>query len=100
MNCDFATISRHLQSLGFTQKRVPHELTQGQKDKWLYIAAQNLARHQGTHGHKQLFLSLLETKNGVSVNIKQGKEWMSPGEKPKPSIKKDMQPMKTMICVW
>ena len=30
------------------------------------------------------------------MNMKQRKEWMSPGEKPKPRIKKDLHPMKTM----
>ena len=47
INCNFATISRHLQSMGFAQKLgawVPHELTQKQ-NKRLSIAAQNLARH-------------------------------------------------------
>ena len=106
MNCDFATISRHLQSMGFTQKLgawVPHELTQKQKDKRLSIAAQNHARHQGTHGHRQRFLYRIVTgdeKWCLYVNMKQRKEWVCPGEKPKPRIKKDLHPMKTMICVW
>ena len=64
MNCDLATISRHLQSLGFTQKLgawVLHELTQKQKAKRLSTAAQNLARHQGTDGHKQRLLYRIVT---------------------------------------
>ena len=63
MKCDCATISRHLQSMGFTQKLgawVPHKLTQKQKDKRLSIAAQNLARHHGTYGHKQRFFIFLQ----------------------------------------
>ena len=85
--------------MGFTQKLggwVPHELTQKQKDKRLSIAAQNLARHQGTHGHRQRFLYRIVTgdeKWCLYVNMKQRKEWVSPGEKPKPRIKKDLHPM-------
>lgn len=106
MNCDSSTISRRLQSMGFTQKLgtwIPHELTQKQKDMRLTISAQNLARHQGTHGHYQRFLYRIITgdeKWCLYVNFKQRKEWVSPGEKPKPRIKQDLHPKKTMICVW
>ena len=34
------------------------------------------------------------------MNMKQRKECVSPGEKPKPRIKKDLHSMKTMIWVW
>ena len=98
MKRDFATISRHLQSMVFTQKLgawVPHELTQKQKDKRLSIAAQNLARHHGSYGHKQRFLYRIVTRDGkwylyVNTCMKQRKEWVSPGENPKPRIKKDL----------
>ena len=96
MKRDFATISSHLQSIGFTQKLgawVPHELTQKQKDKRLSIAAQNLARHHRTYGHKQYFLYRIvsgDEKWRRYVNMKQRKGWVSPGEKPRPRIKKDL----------
>ena len=32
--------------------------------------------------------------------MKQRKEWMAPGDKPKPRVKPDLQPRKTMICIW
>ena len=34
------------------------------------------------------------------INIKQRKEWVAPGDMPKPRVKPDFHPRKTMICVW
>ena len=32
--------------------------------------------------------------------MKQRKEWVAPGDMPKPRVKPDLHPRKTMICVW
>ena len=32
--------------------------------------------------------------------MKQRKEWVAPGDTPKPRVKPDLHPKKTMICVW
>ena len=32
--------------------------------------------------------------------MKQRKEWVAPGNMPKPRVKPDLHPRKTMICVW
>ena len=32
--------------------------------------------------------------------MKQRKEWVAPGDTPKPRLKPDLHPRKTMICVW
>ena len=32
--------------------------------------------------------------------MKQRKEWMAPGDTPKPRVKRDLHPKKIMICVW
>ena len=32
--------------------------------------------------------------------MKQRKEWVAPGDSPKPRVKPDFHPRKTMICVW
>ena len=32
--------------------------------------------------------------------MKQRKEWVAPGDTPKPRVKPDLHPRKTMICVW
>ncbi|UYV73948.1 hypothetical protein LAZ67_11001559 [Cordylochernes scorpioides] len=98
------TISNHLQSIGFSQKLeawVPHELNETNKENRLQIAAQHLARHQSTRGHKQRFLYRIVTgdeKWCLYVNMKQRKEWMAPGDTPKPRIKQDLDPQKAMIC--
>ena len=57
--------------MGFTQKLgawVPNELTKKPRAKRLFIAAQNLARQQGTHGgHKQHFLYRIVTGEMVCL---------------------------------
>ena len=32
--------------------------------------------------------------------MKQRKEWVAPGDMPKPRLKPDLHPRKIMICVW
>ena len=32
--------------------------------------------------------------------MKQRKEWVVPGDMPKPRVKPDLHPRKTMICIW
>ena len=32
--------------------------------------------------------------------MKERKEWVAPGDTPKPRVKPDLHPKKTMICVW
>ena len=106
MNSSAMTISRHLESLGFVQKLgawVPHALTENNKNKRLKIAAQHLARHRATRDHKRRFLHRIVTgdeKWCLYVNVKQRKEWVAPESTPKPRIKNDLHPKKTMICVW
>lgn len=106
MDCSAMTISNHLQSIGFTQKLgawVPHELTEKNKENRLQIAAQHLARHRATRGHKQRFLYRIITgdeKWCLYVNMKQRKEWVASGDTPKPRVKQDLYPKKAMICVW
>lgn len=106
MHCGIATISRHLKSMGFTQKMgswVPHKLTAKNKEMRIEITSQHLDRHQVTRGHKQRFLYRIVTgdeKWCLYVNLKQRKEWVAPGKTPKPRVKQDLHPRKTMICVW
>lgn len=106
MGSNAITISRHLASMGKVQRLgawVPHELNERQREKRLTVAAQHLARHRGTRGHKERFLYRIVTgdeKWCLYVNLRQRKEWMSPGELPKPRIKSDLHPKKTMICVF
>ena len=92
--------------MGFAEKLgvwVPHELSENNKENLLQIASQHLARHRATRGHKQRFLYRIVTgdeKWCLYMNMKQRKEWVAPGDKPKPRVELDLYPRKTMICVW
>ena len=44
--------------------------------------------------------SLPATKNGVYVNMKQRKEWLSPKKQAPPQAKQELHPRKKMLCVW
>ncbi|XP_014614921.1 PREDICTED: histone-lysine N-methyltransferase SETMAR-like, partial [Polistes canadensis] len=93
MNCDHKTIPNHLHSIGFTKKLetwMPHELNENNKESRLQISSQHLARHRATHGHKQRFLYRIVTgdeKWCLYINMKQRKEWVAPGDTPKPRVK-------------
>ena len=92
--------------MGFAEKLgvwVPHELSKNNKENRLQIASQHLTCHQATHGHKQHFLYRIITgdeKWCLYINMKQRKEWVAPGDTPKPRVKPDLHPRKTMICIW
>ena len=92
--------------MGFAEKLgvwVPHELSENNKENRLQIASQHLARHRATCSHKQRFLYRIVTgdeKWCLYINMKQRKEWVAPGDTPKPKVKLDLHPRKIMICVW
>ena len=92
--------------MGFAEKLgvwMPHELSENNKENRLQIASQHLARHRATRGHKQRFLYQIVTEDEkwcLYINMKQRKEWVAPGDTPKPRVKPDLHPRKTMICVW
>ena len=82
---------------------VPHELSENNKENRLQIASQHLAHHRARCGHKQCFLYRIvirDEKWCLYINMKQRKEWVAPGDTPKPRVKPDLYPRKTMICVW
>ena len=99
-------ILNHLRSMGFAEKLgvgVPYKLSENNKENRLQIASQHLARHRAIHGHKQHFLYRIVTgdeKWCLYINMKQRKEWVAPGGMPKPRVKPDLHPRKTMICFW
>ena len=81
---------------------VPHELSENNKENHLQIASQHLAHHQATHSHKQRFLYRIITgdeKWCLYINMKQRKEWVATADTPKPKVKPDLHPRKTMICI-
>ena len=106
INCDQKMILNHLHSIGFAKKLkvwVSHELSENNKENCLQIASQHPTCHRATHSHKQHFLYQIVTgdeKWCLYINIKQRKEWIAPGDTPKPRVKPDLHPRKTMICIW
>ena len=92
--------------MGFAEKLgvwVPHELSENNKENRLQIVSLHLSRHRATRGHKQRFLYQIVTgdeKWCLYINLKQRKEWVAPGDTPKPRVKPDLHPRKIMICVW
>ena len=101
MNCDQKTIVNHLHSMRFAKKLgvwVPHELSENNKKNCLQIASQHLARHRATRNHKQSFLYRIVTGDEKCYLYKYeaGKEWVSPEDTPKPRVKPDLHPRKTM----
>ena len=92
--------------MGFAEKLgvwVPHELSKNNKENRLQIASQHLAHHRATRDHKQHFLYqtvMGDEKWCLYINIKQRKEWVAPEDMPKPRVKPDLHPRKTMICIW
>ena len=106
MNCDQKTILNHLHSMKFARKLgvwMPHELSENNKENHFQIASQHLTCHQATRCHKQHFLYQIimgDEKWCLYINMKQRKEWVAPGDMPKPRVKPDLHPRKTMICIW
>ena len=106
INCDQKTILNHLHSIVFAEKLgvwVPHELSENNKENRLQIASQHFVRYRATRGHKQRFLYRNVTgdeKWCLYINMKQRKERVAPGDMPKPRVKPDLHPRKTMICIW
>ena len=106
MNCSHMTVYRHLISMEKVQKFgswVPRVLSEKQKSQRSAICAGLLARHGGTHGHKDRFLHRIITgdeKWCFYVNWKQRKEWVSADQQATPRPKRDLHSRKTMICVW
>ncbi|UYV60623.1 hypothetical protein LAZ67_1001697 [Cordylochernes scorpioides] len=95
IKCSAVTISNHLQSI------VPNKLNETNKENHLQIAAQHLARHQSTQGHKQQFLCRIVTGDEkLCLYVKQRKEWVAPGDMPKSRIKQDLHLQKAMNCVF
>ena len=93
MNCNHETILNHLHSMGFAEKLgagVPHKFSEINKENPLQTAAQYFARHRATCSYKQRFLYLIVTgdeKWCLYINMKQSKEWVAPGDMPKPRVK-------------
>lgn len=105
LNCHHSTVADHLKSMGKVQKLgnwVPHLLSENNKNQRSKIAAELLARHKSTNGHKHRFLYRIVTgdeKWCLYVNMKKRREWVSPNKQATPRPKQ-LHVMKKMISVW
>lgn len=99
-SCDHKTILSYLNSIEFAQKLgswVPPELKESQKENRLQIASQDFARHK-----KRFFYRIIKYGRWKMVPIRKHeakKEWVAPWGTPKPRVKSDLHPKKTMACV-
>lgn len=99
--CDQWTIVRVLEELGKVWKKtrwVPHELTNAQKQNRVNAAQTLLNRQRRTP-----FLDNLITGDEKWVSFKNPDhqhEWLSPGQKPSATPKKDFRQEKAMLCVF
>ncbi|GFY71969.1 transposase [Trichonephila inaurata madagascariensis] len=104
MSCDHKLNNLH--SMRFAKKLgawAPHELNKSNKENRLQIASQHLDRHRVTRGHKQRFLYRIVTEDEkwcLYINMYQRKEWRVPTDTPKPRVKHDLHPKKTIVSVW
>ena len=81
---------------GFAEKLrvwVPHELSENNKENRLQIVS--TSRPLSSNG-----IVTGDEKWCQYINMKQRKEWVAPGDTPKPRVKIDLHPKKTMIFVW
>ena len=82
--------------MGFAEKLgvlVPHELSENNKENPLQIASQHLTHHRTTRSYKERFLYQIVTgdeKWCLYINMKQRKEWVTPGDTPKTRVKSDL----------
>jgi len=106
MECDPATVSRHLKSMGKVQKSgawVPHELTPQHMAARMVTCSSFLARQRRSVRQHVNFLSSIVTGDEkwiLYANPANRKEWVDKGDTPTPRPKLDMHPKKVMLSVW
>ncbi|KFD51202.1 hypothetical protein M513_07966, partial [Trichuris suis] len=106
IGCGHVTVSRHLLSMGKVQKMgswVPHQLCRDDKIRRVSAAGSLLARYRQAVAQRRPFLSQIITSDEkwcLYFNMKQTKEWLSPGKDPTPRAKPKLHERKIMPSVW
>ena len=97
LGCSIATVSRHLEKLGYVQKWgvwLPHDLTQNNKNLRAAICAGLLQRHREARRQHRPFLSLIITgdeKWCLYANFRRRKSWVKKeGGKAQPKVKEEL----------
>ncbi|KFD59782.1 hypothetical protein M514_28034, partial [Trichuris suis] len=88
IGCGHVTVSRHLLSMGKKMGSwVPHQLCRDDKIRRVSAAGSLLARYRQAVAQRRPFLSQIITSDEkwcLYFNMKQTKEWLSPGKDPTP----------------
>lgn len=101
MGAPRSTIFDHLKAIGkrsLERKWVPHLLSEMNKMQRISICNSLLIQHE-----KDPFTHRIITGDEKWVqydNPKRKKQWLSPGETPKPTPKANIHGRKTLLCVW
>lgn len=99
--CSHMTIERHLGKIGKTNrcgKWMPHQLSNANKATRVTMAG-ILTRRAKTGG----FFDSIVTSDEKWIcydNTTRKRQWLDPGEAPKPTPKPDIHGKKVMLCVW
>ncbi|KFD66184.1 hypothetical protein M514_10590, partial [Trichuris suis] len=100
------TVNRHLLSVGNVQKMgswVPGQLSRDDKIQRVSVPGSLLARYRQAVAQRRPFFDQIITgdeKWCLYVNMKQRKEWLSPGKDPTPRAKPKLHERKIMPSVW
>jgi [histone H3]-lysine36 N-dimethyltransferase SETMAR len=101
LNASVGTVHKYLHALGKTNRQgiwVPHELSLANREHRVDICSSLLSRQENDP-----FLGRVVTgdeKWVLYVNVKRKKQWLSRGQKPLPTPKSGLHPVKVMLCVW
>lgn len=101
LKASHTTVITHLHSMGFVLKFgawVPHVLTDVMRLQRLTVSAALLSRY-----NRYSFLPHVITgdeKWVLYVNYRRHKQWIGPGEQPKPEPKPELHQKKIMLCIW
>ena len=100
-DCSNSTIFEHLKSLGKKCKAgrwVPHTLTANNRTQRLSICTSLLLKQR-----REPFFDRLVTGDEKWVlydNVTMRKQWLSPGQSPAPTARRELHPRKVLLSVW
>ena len=99
--CSQKTIDNHLRALGKVNrcgKWTPHELNEKTKTQRINFSGMNL-RHAKDSGFWESIVT--GDEKWISYdNITRKRQWLDPGEQPKPTPKPEIHGKKALLCVW
>lgn len=100
-HCSNSTIAEHLHSIGKVNrcgKWVPHVLSDANKAARVTISGILISRSKTTGFLDSIVTSDEKWIQYENTNLK--RQWLNPGERPKPTPKPDIHGKKAMLCIW